>query len=265
METENDEFEEEILEEFEQEEIVRNFLEILQEAGRLNGTLPTSATPAPNPRAEEISNLIRNSLNTRNSTFSRAAVTIRKAIREQRKKGQIHDYLLAVLYDLAAIDSFMNAYPFDIETQLPAYHVREKVAEDQWPQILQYDYQTLGYEKLLLLNATDKSWIKNMWGDPRKHSTLRVLQQKEWSKAAHLVLVDQWTRDLEFLQVLQEGDTNKAELPTFEQYVANGKKRWQEKVEKTEREMLVLPETDRLRINWERFKAANEVEVPKLT
>jgi len=43
-----------------------------------------------------------------------------------------------------------------------------------------FEYRTLGYERLELLNATDRKWLVEIWGEPDAHSTLNVLNRNLW-------------------------------------------------------------------------------------
>lgn len=63
------------------------------------------------------------------ASFREAAVATRALIREKRKHGEKYDEELALLYWLAAIDSF--SIPFSTVLQEPGYNVIESIPGDR--------------------------------------------------------------------------------------------------------------------------------------
>ena len=113
------------------------------------------------------------------ASFREAAIATRALIREKRKQKSDYDEELALLYWLAAINSF--SIPYSEVLQEPGFNVIESIPGKKLKG-LPFTYQTLGYEKLNLLNKTDIKWIVERWGDPEKHTTLHEMHTKVWSE-----------------------------------------------------------------------------------
>ena len=101
------------------------------------------------------------------AAFSEAAISIRSLIRGRRKKKQDYQDYLSVLYWLAAVESFGIDYSKRLEQ--PGYNVMERVP-GAVVKGLKYEYSSLGYDKLRLLNKTDRKWLKDAWGEPSKRN-----------------------------------------------------------------------------------------------
>lgn len=113
------------------------------------------------------------------AAFREAAIAIRTIIRYERKTGHEYQDKLILLYWLAAVNS-LNV-PYSEILKEPGYNVFETI-----PGIviknLPLIYETLGYEKLDLLNKTDIHWIMELWGEPQFHSTFHILYKEIWNK-----------------------------------------------------------------------------------
>lgn len=108
--------------------------------------------------------------------FREAAIALRAIIRTKRKNKQTYEEELAFLYWLAAIESF--SVPYSEKLREPGFNITESVPGAVL-QNLPFEYRFLGYE-YLALNATDKKWIVETWGEPERHSTLRELHRSVW-------------------------------------------------------------------------------------
>ena len=86
------------------------------------------------------------------ASFREAAVATRALIREKRKAKDRYDEELALLYWLAAINSF--SIPYSSVLQEPGYNVIESIPGGKLKN-LSFTYYELGYEKLELFNKTD--------------------------------------------------------------------------------------------------------------
>jgi len=113
------------------------------------------------------------------AAFREAAVATRALIREKRKQKKEYRDELALLYWLAAIDSF--SIPYSTYLQQPGYNVIESIPGSVI-KTLSFSYFELGYEKLALLNNTDTKWFVETWGEPHAHTTLHDLHKNVWEK-----------------------------------------------------------------------------------
>lgn len=111
--------------------------------------------------------------------FKEASVALRALIREKRKSKESFEQYLAWLYWLAAVRSLM--VPYAERLQEPGYNVLESIP-GHVIQSLDFDYSTLGHDKLDLLNKTDRKWLVECWGEPETHSTLNALHRDVWDE-----------------------------------------------------------------------------------
>ncbi|MEO9886327.1 MAG: hypothetical protein ABJR05_12680 [Balneola sp.] len=113
------------------------------------------------------------------AAFREAAISIRALIRERRKSNESYEEELTFLYWLAALHSFM--IPFAKDLNEPGYNVMESIPGKKLKS-LPFDYKSLGYKKLELLNKTDCKWIKEQWREPKNHSTLNEMHRELWNE-----------------------------------------------------------------------------------
>jgi hypothetical protein len=113
------------------------------------------------------------------AAFREAMIATRALIRERSENNQKYEDELALLYWLAAIDSFSVQYSEVLDE--PGYNVIESIP-GKILKGLPFSYDELGYEELKLVNNTDKKWIKQAWGEPSGHSTLHELHKDVWQK-----------------------------------------------------------------------------------
>ena len=111
------------------------------------------------------------------AAFREAAIATRAIIRTKRKRGADWDAELGLLYWLAAIDSFRLDYSQRL--QQPGFNVLEAIPAKTLFD-LPFDYDTLGYRQLTLLNKTDVKWLIERWGEPGGHTTLNALHADTW-------------------------------------------------------------------------------------
>ncbi len=111
------------------------------------------------------------------AAFREASVALRSIIRAKRKEKQPYEEELAFLYWLAAICSF--PVPYSAKLREPGYNVIESMP-GAIIRNLPFEYRVLGYKQLEVLNATDKKWIVETWGEPEGHSTLHELHRNVW-------------------------------------------------------------------------------------
>jgi hypothetical protein len=113
------------------------------------------------------------------AAFREAAVALRSSIRARRKCGESYESELELLYKLAAIRSFMLDYAPALQS--PGFNVMSSIPGGMVAS-LPYTYLELGYEKLAILNSTDRRWLVEKWGEPSGHTTLNLLHRPVWDE-----------------------------------------------------------------------------------
>lgn len=111
------------------------------------------------------------------ASFREAAIATRALIREKRKAKDNYEEELALLYWLAAINSF--SIPYSSVLQEPGYNVIESIPGKKLKN-LPFTYHELGFEKLELLNKTDIKWLIELWGEPTAHTSLHEMHIDVW-------------------------------------------------------------------------------------
>lgn len=130
------------------------------------------------------------------ASFREAAIATRALIRDKRKRKVSYDEELALLYWLAAINSF--SIPYSEVLKEPGYNVIESIPGKKLKG-LPFSYKTLGYEKLDLLNKTDIKWLAENWGEPASHSTLHEIHNDVWVEYELKLKVKRKQRNKKFL------------------------------------------------------------------
>lgn len=113
------------------------------------------------------------------AAFHEAAISVRAMIRDAKKDKRSTGRQLELLYWLAAVSSF--SVPYAERSRQPGFNVME-VGSGAEIAALPFNYDSLGYEKLDLLTATDKHAIAVAWGEPGNHSTLNELHRDAWER-----------------------------------------------------------------------------------
>lgn len=113
------------------------------------------------------------------AAFREAMIAIRSLIREKLSQHSDFTNETALLYWLAAVESF--GIPYSKFLQQPGFNVMESIPGSV-VKSLQFSYQELGYQQLSLLNKTDIKWCVANWGEPNKHTTLHALHIAIWQK-----------------------------------------------------------------------------------
>lgn len=122
------------------------------------------------------------------AAFREASVAIREIIREKRKRKEDYKEELALLYWLAAVNSF--SIPYSTYLKQPGYNIVESIP-GAVIKTLSFSYFELGYKSLELLNKTDIRWCIENWGEPNSHSTLHKLHIDVWEKYERELLAKQ--------------------------------------------------------------------------
>lgn len=121
------------------------------------------------------------------AAFGEAAKALRSIIRSLRSSSLPFEEPLRMLYCMAAAESFVSASPFIDELLEPAQNAVEMLTETDWGSLV-FDYATLGYSRLPLLNKTDGKWFSENWGEPVNHATLRDLHPLVWDNAVQALI-----------------------------------------------------------------------------
>lgn len=98
------------------------------------------------------------------------AIALRTKIRTARKGKVEYGDLLRDLHHLAALASYTG---YGIIERVPYARVAA----------LDLSYDRVGLVELLLLGASDRKWMRELWGEPSAHSTAAVLY-------AHMLAAD---------------------------------------------------------------------------
>jgi len=111
------------------------------------------------------------------AAFREAAIATRALIRARKKITASFSGELALLYWLAAIESF--GVPYSDYLQQPGFNVFQSVPGAVLKS-LPFTYDHLGYNQLPLLTKTDTKLLVSLWGEPVTHSTLNKVYRKLW-------------------------------------------------------------------------------------
>lgn len=111
--------------------------------------------------------------------FREAAIALRALIRQRRQAKEEYGGLLEALYQLAAQHNFLLSTP-SIDSY-PSFGVAEGMPKRAWKS-LDMPYSEIGYEKLELLNQTDRKRIVEAWGEPERHQHVQTLHKDVWDK-----------------------------------------------------------------------------------
>jgi hypothetical protein len=145
------------------------------------------------------------------ASFREAAIATRALIRDKRKQKIEYDEQLALLYWLAAIDSFSISYSKVLKE--PGYNVVQSILGKKLKG-LPFSYKSLGYTKLKLLNKTDIKWLSELWGEPEEHTTLHEMHNV-WREYEGKLKAKRSKRDEEFIKSINELAPSSRKLPNF--------------------------------------------------
>ena len=113
------------------------------------------------------------------AAFREAALALRALIREKAKAKESYEDELAALYEIAVWQSF--SMQRSERAQTPGFSILERIPGGLITE-LEYEYQTMGYEKLELVNKTDSKRMIESWGEPKSHSTLLESYSSLWKE-----------------------------------------------------------------------------------
>lgn len=128
------------------------------------------------------------------AAFREGCVAARMLIRKfgiQTAEGQ---EMLKLLYWLAAVESFMLDYAPVL--QQPGFNVMESIPGSVMRE-LPFTFDQLGYDRLPLLNKTDKKWLVDAHGPPSAHRTLNDLHRSLWDRFEGVLAAKRKREDVE--------------------------------------------------------------------
>ncbi|CAM4020758.1 MULTISPECIES: hypothetical protein [Pseudoalteromonas] len=158
------------------------------------------------------------------ASFREAAIATRALIRDKRKQKIEYEEELALLYWLAAINSF--SIPYSDVLKEPGYNVIESVPGKKLKE-LPFSYKSLGYNELELLNKTDIKWLSDLWGEPEEHTTLHEMHNDVWRNYESKLKDKRTKQDEEFIKSINERSSSPAELlSSVNEPKGSGKGKW---------------------------------------
>jgi hypothetical protein len=113
--------------------------------------------------------------------FNQASTVLRAWIRNDEKNGLNTDTLLTRLFLTAAVASFLH----DRIELLPQLSPRQmkQLPGSAW-NTLPLPYDAIGYAKLRLLGKADQKMMKERWGEPSQHLSVKEHHRETWQ---HLI------------------------------------------------------------------------------
>ena len=129
------------------------------------------------------------------AAFREAAVALRALIREAQGTANFGP-LLSELYLLAAQEAFLYATPY-ISGVGSGFNVAFHIERAAW-EGLEMPYRSIGYERLGLLNKTDRKRIQKEWGNPHEHRCPQEFHNSVWDQAVEAVRVQHERQHEEF-------------------------------------------------------------------
>lgn len=97
------------------------------------------------------------------AAWRECSIALRAKIRENRKAGEPYTSELENLHRLSALASI--EMPYDWLALVPFSRLDH----------LDVRYTVIGCDKLETLNATDRKWMREIWGEPKTHATAKSL------------------------------------------------------------------------------------------
>ncbi|ANK92737.1 MULTISPECIES: hypothetical protein [Rhizobium] len=117
------------------------------------------------------------------------AIALRTKIRKARKEKTDYEDLLRELHHLAAMWSYTD---YGYIGRIPYARLAS----------LDLAYHRIGNERLPLLGATDRKWMKELWGEPSNHSTASELYEDMLAADIERIKADRKREDDERMDLL---------------------------------------------------------------
>ncbi|MDA7981220.1 MAG: hypothetical protein MPJ79_02405 [Alphaproteobacteria bacterium] len=153
------------------------------------------------------------------AAFRDAPVAIRAIIRQARKDGEGYEDYLRLLYEIAAVCSFLDFSLQEVDGEAClGFNVVETLGGANI-RALRYSWETLGYQNLALLKATDVKWMVAAWGEPSAHTSLNEMYRQKWMSAVTDVLNkqrnDRENQVAELRRLIAEHKASRGTRPTL--------------------------------------------------
>ncbi len=113
--------------------------------------------------------------------FAEAVTALRRMLQDSRREGSLDEDALALMYQLAATDSFLYDTPV-IEGIGRAEYVFEDADPAVWAD-LEMPYPLLGFRKFRLLTRADGRILRETWGPPQKQQSAQKFHLIAWEDA----------------------------------------------------------------------------------
>ena len=116
--------------------------------------------------------------------FRQMALALRALIRDARKQGANFDALLKELHHFAAVSSW--TLPYNEIAREPGFNVIERTPYAKLA-ALDLSWDAVGGDELPLLNKTDRTLMRQVWGEPQRHTTANALYHGLWLEGCRQV------------------------------------------------------------------------------
>lgn len=118
------------------------------------------------------------------AAFREIAIGLRALIRKARKERAEYEPWLRELHHFAAISSW--SLPYNEIAQAPGFNVLERTPYARLAG-LDLSWDTIGCDELPDLNKTDRTLMRQIWGEPRRHTTANALYRDLWIEGCRKV------------------------------------------------------------------------------
>lgn len=133
--------------------------------------------------------------------FREAAIALRALIRDARKREAEFESLLRELHHYAAISSW--CLPYNEVAREPGFNVFERTPYARLA-ALDLGWDLVGCDALLLLNKTDRSIMRDAWGEPKAHRTANNLYRELWERGCQEVALYRARGRAELMREIEE-------------------------------------------------------------
>jgi len=134
--------------------------------------------------------------------FREALTATRALIRKSRKAGEDTRPLLEELYQLAALNFYLNRR--DRVDGLPAWNVVGVITAEEIAS-LRFWYDEIGYEVLDTLKPTDRKWLVEAFGEPGAHRDPREVFVEPFQSGLRRFREQQQAEEARFQAEFNEG------------------------------------------------------------
>ncbi len=136
------------------------------------------------------------------AAFRDLMVSLRALIRQKRKAKATCEDLLRELFEVAVYGDVLTRFPYvELARPIlgeksvrgyPGYGIAEIAHRNGARSRMRFDYEQIGYRNVTWLGASDRKWLLEAWGEPKRHSDPFEQFQPDWLRA-----LDEFARALE--------------------------------------------------------------------